>query len=250
MLHSALELLFRYSPYLSTLTLVALSLVPGHSHACMIAIDAGHSKTDGGATSARGVAEWTFNATLSRNLARALEDKGVAFVMTNPTGDTVSLKDRTETAKRAGASLFVSLHHNSVQPHYLSRWLHNGRMHSYSDHFKGYGIFVSSENRRFNESYAVASAVADGFLARGLQPTMHHAEPIPGENRPLLDARRGIYQFDGLYVLRHARCAAILIEAGVIVNREEELELSTPEFQDKVVQSILHAIEGHCKKTD
>lgn len=36
-------------------------------------------------------------------------------------------------------------------------------------------------------------------------PSLHHAEPIHGENRELLDTTLGIYRFDDLTVLKKTR---------------------------------------------
>ena len=55
-------------------------------------------------------------------------------------------------------------------------------------------------------------------MAAGEKPSLYHAEPIAGENRPLLDRRLGVHRFDGLAVLKTATMPAVLVEAGVIVN--------------------------------
>jgi N-acetylmuramoyl-L-alanine amidase len=46
--------------------------------------------------------------------------------------------------------------------------------------------------------------------------------------RELIDADAGVYRFDQLVVLKMTRMPAVLIEAGSIINRPEELELGTP----------------------
>ena len=46
--------------------------------------------------------------------------------------------------------------------------------------------------------------------------------------RELLDADAGVYRYDQLIVLRMTRMPAVLLEAGSIVNRQEELELGAP----------------------
>ena len=49
--------------------------------------------------------------------------------------------------------------------------------------------------------------------------------------RELLDAQAGVYRYDQLIVLKDTRMPAVLLEAGSIVNRDEELLLATPERQ-------------------
>jgi N-acetylmuramoyl-L-alanine amidase len=43
---------------------------------------------------------------------------------------------------------------------------------------------------------------------------LHHAEPVAGESRELIDRALGIYRYDELAVLRTATMPAVLFEAG------------------------------------
>jgi N-acetylmuramoyl-L-alanine amidase len=47
--------------------------------------------------------------------------------------------------------------------------------------------------------------------------------------RELVDATNGVYRYDQLIVLRTTQMPAVLLEAGSIVNRKEELELAKPD---------------------
>ena len=76
----------------------------------------------------------------------------------------------------------------------------------------------------------------------GLKPTLHHSEPIKGENRILLDNGLGIYEFNKMTVLRTAEMPAILVECGIIINRKEELLVSSDEFKKKFARAIEQAI--------
>lgn len=215
---------------------------------CLVAIDAGHTRTTYGATSARGVGEWHFNIALAKKLAASLDKQGILYVLINLDGDAISLRRRTEFALKAGATLFLSLHHDSVQPHYLSEWDWEGEKRFYSDNFSGYSLFVSAQNPYYQESLNVAADIADNLLEKGLKPTLHHAEPITDENRFLLDKTRGIYQFDELLVLRKSPSAAVLVEAGVILNRAEELVVASPVYQKKITGALVKAVQEHCTR--
>ena len=83
---------------------------------------------------------------------------------------------------------------------------------------------------------------------QGLTPTLHHAEPVKGENRELVDPTLGIYRFDDLIVLKSSAMPAALLECGVIVNRMEEAELLTEERQQKVVAAIHVAVIAMANK--
>jgi hypothetical protein len=62
----------------------------------------------------------------------------------------------------------------------------------------------------------------------------------------LVDAEAGVYRYDQLVVLHNTQMPAILLEAGSIVNRQEELELATPERQMAVAKSFVAAVENFC----
>jgi N-acetylmuramoyl-L-alanine amidase len=49
-----------------------------------------------------------------------------------------------------------------------------------------------------------------------------------------------------LVVLRMTRMPALLMEAGSIVNRQEELELSTPERRAATSAAVVTAVEQFC----
>ena len=67
---------------------------------------------------------------------------------------------------------------------------------------------------------------------------MHHAEPIPGENRLFADRLNGVYYFDDLVVLKTATQPALLLEAGIIVNRTDEVTLQQPAVHAKLAAAI------------
>jgi N-acetylmuramoyl-L-alanine amidase len=47
----------------------------------------------------------------------------------------------------------------------------------------------------------------------------------------LLNKETGVYRYDQLIVLRKTRMPAVLLEAGSISNRDEELDMMSPERQ-------------------
>jgi N-acetylmuramoyl-L-alanine amidase len=210
-------------------------------------IDAGHSKRQPGAVSARGVPEYAFNARMAGSLRERLSARGYQKVLIiNGDGTIGSLEARADAANAAPVDLLVSIHHDSVQPKYLSRWKQGGRNLDYSDRFRGFSIFVSRKNGAVERSIAFAKLLGDSLLAAGLDPTLHHAEPIPGEGRELLVRSRGIYFFDDLIVLKRARVPAVLLECGVIKHREEELSMDDDKSRLRMADAIVNAIDGFC----
>lgn len=231
------------------LALLLLLAVPARA-GCRIALDPGHSRAHPGATSARGIDEWDFNRALAVRVKAGLAAAGIDSVLLNPAGDDWTLAERPRAAARAGATLFVSLHHDDVDDRYKSDWLWQGRTLRHGERFSGFGVFVSARNPALAESRRVAVAVADGLLAVCLRPSLHHAEAIPGENRPLLDPGHGLYRFDDLVVLKSAPMPALLIEAGIITNRDDEPVIASDPYRALVADAIVAAARDHCRRVD
>jgi N-acetylmuramoyl-L-alanine amidase len=204
-----------------------------------VALDAGHSDTSTGATSARGVAERTFNVKLALEVEQALAGMGLQVVRVPPG----SLAQRAEAASRA--ALFVSLHHDSVQEKFLEKWTRNGAVGHRTRHAAGYSVFVSADNGRYEDSKAVALEVGKRLRALGRPPALHHAEPIPGENRPLLDAETGVYRFDGLRVLK-SKTPSLLVEAAVITNDLDEKVADSDAFRATFARALAEAVRDTC----
>lgn len=211
-----------------------------------VALDVGHTLSQPGATSATGVTEFAYNQRLALSVADTLRRGGIATVLIGGDGGPMPLLTRPRLAQAAGASLFLSLHHDSVQPRYLSTWVAGGQARPYSDRFHGYSVFVSDANPRRADSLRMAALLGSQMRAAGFTPSLHHAEPIPGEGRPLVDPALGILRFDGLAVLRTATVPAVLLEAAVILNREEEAVIQQPATLDRMAGAVAGAVRRYC----
>jgi len=207
-----------------------------------IAIDIGHTKTHFGAMSARGTSEFVFNQAFAQHLRDAFAARGQRVRMINENGGLKSLRERSQFA--GGSAVLISVHHDSVQPHYLEKWTYNGSERRFSDRFSGYSLFVSRLNPHVAASLRCASAIGRSLQSRGFHFTGHHAEPIAGENREWADAENGVYYYDELVVLKTAEQPALLFEAGIIVNRAEELELLDADRQRSMATAVAEGVEA------
>jgi N-acetylmuramoyl-L-alanine amidase len=224
--------------------LVALLLVAPVSarEPPLVAVDVGHYAAEPGATSARGRAEFEFNRELAALVRDALEARGVRVLLVGADGGMAVLSRRTATAR--GADLFLSVHHDSVQPHYLEEWDHEGETWRFSDRFAGFSLFVSRRNPDLNSSLACASAIGAAMRGAGFVPSLYHAEPIPGESKPFADRTNGVHYYANLVVLHTATQPAVLFEAGVIVNRAEELALRDPATRGRMAEAVAGGVRS------
>ena len=214
-----------------------------------VVLDVGHSDKAWGAISARGLREYDFNfrlATLTqRKLVAAGFAKSVLLVTQGPA--MKSLHQRVARANQSGADLFLSIHHDSVPDKFLEKWQYEGVSRGFSDRFKGHSIFVSNGNRDYATSLSFAKLLGKQLKARGLQYTPHYTQKIMGHRqRILVDADAGVYRYDQLIVLKDTRMPAVLLEAGSIVNRDEELLLDSEERQALIASAATDAVEAFC----
>jgi N-acetylmuramoyl-L-alanine amidase len=216
--------------------------------ALRVGIDVGHSPAEPGATSARGRTEYEFNRRFAEELIeRAKASPMLRLVLLNPSAQNVSLVQRPQEAARRDVDLLLSIHHDSANRKYMRKWEHNGRVLEYADAFRGFSLFVWGEGSHFRQSLAVATLIGKYLRSAGVAPTLHHAEPIPGENRQLLNREFGIYAAP-FAVLKHATMPAALLEVGVIANRAEERELEEPSYRARLQSEVLNALVDYCSK--
>ncbi len=214
-----------------------------------VVVDVGHTAESPGTKSARGADEFDFNLRLAKQIDRALLESGFAktILMVTDGAANRSLHARVTRANNLTANLLLSIHHDSVPDHFLEKWDYNGKQQTFSDRFKGHSIFVSDDNRHPKESLLFGSMLGQQLKARGLQYTPHYTESFMGRwRRTLLDADAGVYRYDTLFVLKKTHIPAVLLEAGSIANRDEELAMASPERQELISAAVVDAVENFC----
>ncbi len=181
----------------------------------IVIVDVGHSDKDSGQISARGVKEYDLNLKLAGRVLEELVNTGFVSTQMIVTSGPNTHESRLQRSKRAndlGADLFISVHHDGVK----------------------------------NET-----PLADQLMASGLKFATHHDELTNtdkyGRIAPLVDRERGIYDAsDHIAVLYESRMPAVLVEAGMIVNRAEEQVLSSATRRATVARAVATAVERFC----
>jgi N-acetylmuramoyl-L-alanine amidase len=146
-------------------------------------------------------------------------------------GNLVFLNHRTRAA--AGADLFVSIHHDSMREQVLA---------TRRDELAGFSLFISRNNPHSGKSLACASAIGAGLRGAGLTPSRYHADPVIGENRPFADEPNGVHYYDNLAVGKTASMPSVLVEAGVIANRQEEARMLDPAVRARIARAIAQGV--------
>jgi N-acetylmuramoyl-L-alanine amidase len=191
-----------------------------------VAVDVGHHAAEPGVISASGVPEFEFNLALASDLKTELEERQMKVRLIGARGDYAVLHHRTRDAR--GADLFVSIHHDSVKERLLPE----------ADKFSGFSLFISRINPFPGKSLACASAIGARMRESGFAASRYHADPVIGESRPFADEVNGVHYYDNLAVARSAAMASVLVEAGVIVNRQEEQRMRDPQVRRRIAAAV------------
>jgi N-acetylmuramoyl-L-alanine amidase len=214
-----------------------------------IVLDVGHTADSEGAISARNVAEFVFNLRLARRVEEKLKAEGfpeTTLLLTEGKARR-SLVKRVAAANNLHANLFLSIHHDSVPDKLLENWEFEGKKSHFSDRFSGYSVFVSRNNPDFKTSLAFAELVGKEMKAQGLEYAHQYTQAIMGRyQHPLLNKETGVYSYDELVVLKTTRMPAVLLEAGSIINRNEELKMDSPERRDIISSAVATAVKEFC----
>jgi N-acetylmuramoyl-L-alanine amidase len=212
-------------------------------------VDVGHTVDVPGAMSARGIPEYAFNLQLGKDIKQALLDAGFAqtVLLITATAPWAGLFERAARANSMHANLFISIHHDSVPDNLLKTWEYDGQENHFNDNYPGYAIFISNENANRAASLSFGALLGQELESRGLHYTPHYTSALMGHRRRILvDADAGVYRYDQLIVLRETKMPAVLLEAGSIVNRQEELELGTQERRSLTSTAVAAAVTAFC----
>jgi N-acetylmuramoyl-L-alanine amidase len=168
----------------------------------LVMIDPGHGGKDSGAPGVGGILEKDVILPISQKLSAILEKAGIQTVLTRNSDYFVDLAPRVQMAQRMGATLFVSIHANSID---------------------GRPDVSGLETYHYNIGESLARTVHNTIL-----------QSIPIQDRGVRRAR--------FYVLRKNSMPAILVETGYVTNAEEIRKLNDPNYQQLMAQAIAQGV--------
>jgi len=170
----------------------------------VVVIDPGHGGPDPGAVGISGLQEKEIVMDISRQVAAALEQQGIQSVLTRTTNDVdVDLEPRVSLAERINATLFVSIHANSIS---LSRPDISGL-----------------------ETYYYQSGAE---LAKSIHNSVLQGTGV--QDRGVRTAR--------FYVLRKTSMPSVLVEVGFVTGRDDASKLSSSSYRKQMADSIARGI--------
>ena len=202
---------------------VTASSSDGTTNRTVIIIDAGHGGEDGGAISCTGVLESHINLQIAQKLNHIMhllgwktcmirkEDVSIYTEGTTLSQKKVSdLKERVRIVNSTPTAVLISIHQN----HYVD------------NRYRGAQVFYAPSDG----SKLLAERIQNNFLS-----TINSG------------SRRNIKPADGIYLMQHCTCAAVLVECGFLSHFEEETMLRDPDYQRNISAIIAVSISTYLK---
>lgn len=221
--------------------LIFLSFFNLGVHAQHISVDVGHYLESPGTITAYGDHEFAYNRKLAKSLAEQLVKDNFSVNLIGYNGDMSDLNKRAPQASQS--ALMVSIHHDALQAQDLSKWIYKDKELPFNDDIHGFGVFVSTKNPQFEKSLQCAKIIATNLMTTGFTPNYYHARDIANERKHLFFNNLPVYQYDNLIVLKTANVPALLIEAGVLTNRQEAVWITQENIQLAFSQAVSLGIQ-------
>ena len=244
--------LFRLAPPPELTDESALPPVPSGRYRQGVVLDPGHGGADTGAV-VGGLVEKDLTLDLARRVAGLLKLRGVPVHLTREEDLYVPLPTRVRRADALPGAIFVSIHFNHA-----------------STAAGGVETFFTARKDPLAPALAAASDPASGGSrlwqwvswlggsgdggTSGNGAAAGVVEPAPGGEGQALASRiqtalvgglsatdRGVKE-RGLYVTRHVRAPAVLVEGGFLSNPEEAKKLAGPAYRQRLAEAIAAGI--------
>jgi N-acetylmuramoyl-L-alanine amidase len=206
-----------------------------------VVVDAGHGGRDTGAIGPKGTREKDVALAIAKVLAKKLEARGFAVVLTRNDDRYLTLDERTRIANDAHADLFVSIHCNAARRRKLSgieTWTLNVASNRYAARlaaFENADTDRSASDLRLILADLATRANTDDSrdIAQSVQSAVVRAIRSRGEKVTDHGIKHALF-----YVLLGARMPAILVETGFISNPVEEARLRGRDRQRATAEAI------------
>lgn len=239
----------------------------------VMVLDSGHDPRYPGARGSCGEFEFTYNdklvasylkTTSARVITTRDADQPPKILKRKVVADDVlqsrytlktSLQARTALANSSKAGLFISIHHDSTASRFIvaDSSLCKGRGgHTLLPEFKarndiGFNVFIDqdSKNPYYQQSLRFAMLLSRELIAIGRKPSNYHYFPEDDcrSCRPVV-RDLGIWH-QPLFVLRHVRMPAVLIEVGNIADAEDEALVNSEQFREQFGRALNRAVERY-----
>lgn len=186
----------------------------------VIILDAGHGIPDEGAESSNGTTEAEINLKIALKVQNLLEQSGATVILTRSDENAIydlnsktlkqkkisDIHNRVKIGNESSADIFVSIHLNKIP----------------QQQYYGWQTFFREGDEKSIK------------LAQVLQQNLNDC--MQKENK------RVALKIDNIYIMKNVEIPISIVECGFLSNPEEEQQLLTDEYQDKLAWGIYTGI--------
>ncbi|MCB9966405.1 MAG: N-acetylmuramoyl-L-alanine amidase [Geminicoccaceae bacterium] len=218
----------------------------------VVVIDAGHGGIDPGTIGINGVPEKVITRQIADRLTELIEGTGRYDVVLTRRGDEfVALRDRIQRAHGANASLFISIHADSL----ADARLRGASVYTLSDTASDSeaALLAAKENKAdiiAGTDLSAHDEVVAGILIDLAQrdtnnKSIEFADVLTAELGEVTRLLRNTRRFAGFVVLKSPDTPSVLLELGYLSNPTDAANLADPAYQKRLAEATLRAIDRY-----
>jgi N-acetylmuramoyl-L-alanine amidase len=218
----------------------------------VIVLDPGHGGVDSGARGLGGVQEKTLVFDFCVELKRQLDQtKRYAVVMTRNGDQYVDLEDRVDIARKANASLFISVHADTLSE---DANVSGSTVYTVADRASdAEAARIAARENAADRSPGGGNRIENPDVANILfdlrrRETLLYAHMF---SRGVVDDLRGATKLNhnpersaGFVVLKAPEFPSVLVELGYLSNAQDVQSLASPEWRTKTAAAMVKAIDA------
>jgi len=216
-----------------------------------VVVDPGHGGIDGGAKSANGTIEKTITLAFAQELKKKLEKSGRYNVLLTREADVfIPLDTRVAFARKHGAKLFISIHADTIRV----KGLRGATVYTVSDQASDAESAALADRENLadaiggikikEENQDVADILVDLIRRETHGFSVSFARTLLGELASAVKLINNPHRHARFRVLRAPDVPSVLVELGYLSNAEDEQQLTSVDWRDKIADSVVEAVDA------
>ena len=214
---------------------------PATANDFIVVIDPGHGGIDGGAIGVHGAVEKTLTLAFGGELKARLEKlSGLKVFMTREDDRFIALDERVRIARQLNASLFISIHADTIS----DKSLRGATVYTLSDKASDEVAHAVAQQENLSDAIGgVVTDLKDPNLAdilidltrrETMQFSVKFARSLVESIQKKAKTIKHPHRSAGFRVLRAADIPSVLVELGYLSNPDDEKLVSDPEWRQGV----------------
>jgi len=220
----------------------------------LVVLDPGHGGIDTGTIAPGGQTEKDIVLDFAKRLRERIERSGKFRVLMTRNDDTyVPLNERVHIARNAGASLFVSIHADSLPRkegtaqgatiYTLSNKASDAQAAELADKENGADVIAGVDLK--SEPNDVAGILIDLAQRETKSFSMQFARDVVSDMKAVARLHKAPIKAAGFRVLKAPDVPSVLVELGYVSNREDLRSLMSDTWRDRTADSIAKAVDTY-----